>query len=140
MGVALTPTEVVTAYLGAFETGDVDAIAALVSADFVNEHTSSLGESLRGRDAYRARLGRFLDDFAGLRYDAERIIADGAHVAVPYVLTADWLGPDRGRHPISIRGMFHFEVAGDEIVHRVDYWDSAEFLRQTGQGGGSAIS
>ncbi len=124
----------VATYLRAFDTGDPDAIADLVSADFVNEHTSSLGETLHGRETYRARLGRFLTDFTGLRYDAERIIADGSQVAVPYVLTATWLGSGGDRHPISIRGMFHFEVDGDEIIRRVDYWDSSEFLRQTGQG------
>ncbi len=133
----MTPTEVVTAYLGAFDGGDPDAIADMVSADFVNEHTSSLGETLQGRETYRARLVRFLTDFTGLRYDAERIIADGSHVAVPYLLTATWLGPAGDRHPISIRGMFHFEVEGGVIVRRVDYWDSSEFLRQTGQESGS---
>ena len=33
--------------------------------------------------------------------------------------------------PVSIRGMFRFVVQNDRIARRTDYWDSAEFARQT---------
>jgi ketosteroid isomerase-like protein len=47
-------------------------------------------------------------------------------VAVPYTMTATVQGK-----PIRIRGMFRFRVRDGLIAHRVDYWDSAEFTRQT---------
>ena len=75
-----------------------------MSPDFVNEHTSSLGESLHGRETYRARLVRFLTDFSGLRYEPEQIIAEGSHVAVPYRMTATWLGVSCSARSPSVCG------------------------------------
>src|SRR3954452_14620813 len=43
-------------YLDALNAGDVDRVADCVTEDFHNEHTSTLGHGLRGRDAYRERL------------------------------------------------------------------------------------
>jgi ketosteroid isomerase-like protein len=106
--------------------GDADAVAACVTEDFHNEHTSTLGRSVRGRTAYRERLTGFLAQFTGLHYETEDVIEDRTKVAVPYTMTAVVDG-----RPISIRGMFRFEVRDGLIAHRVDYWDSAEFTRQT---------
>jgi ketosteroid isomerase-like protein len=99
-----------------------------VTEDFHNEHTSALGHSLRGRQAYRERLPSFLAEFAGLRYEIEDVIAEGDRAAVPYTLHCTWSG-----QPVQIRGMFRFEVRDGLIAHRVDYWDSAEFQRQISQ-------
>jgi steroid delta-isomerase-like uncharacterized protein len=109
-------------------SGDADTVASLVTEDFHNEHTSTLGRSVVGRDAYRERLGGFLAEFRDLHYDVEDLIVDlgGEKVAVPYTMRA--VVHDK---PISIRGMFRFRVRDGLIAHRVDYWDSAEFTRQT---------
>ncbi len=117
-------------YLDALNDHDVDAIAACVTEDFDNEHTSSLGHGLQGREAYRARLAGFLAEFADLHYDVEELIVEGAHAAAAYRMTFDWLGEPSARKPVAIRGMFRFRVADGLIAHRVDYWDSAEFRRQ----------
>lgn len=127
------PAATVRAYLDALNRGSAEEAARCVSDDFINEHTSTLGESVVGRDAYRERLGGFLAQFANLRYDIERMIVDGTQVAVPYRMSATWRGGNADRsadRPFAIRGMFRFEVEGGRIVHRVDYWDSADFLRQ----------
>lgn len=118
--------QVVLAYLDAINAGDAAAAVALVADDFFNEHTSSLGHSLRGRAAYAERLPRFLAEFDGLHYEVEDVIVDGDRAAVPYTMTCTWQG-----RPVLLRGMFRFRVAGGHIAHRVDYWDSAEFERQT---------
>ncbi|GAA3070278.1 nuclear transport factor 2 family protein [Streptosporangium carneum] len=117
--------QAVERYLGALNRHDPDEIAARVTPDFHNEHTSAAGVDLRGRDAYRERLRGFLAEFAGLRYEIEDLIVDGARAAVPYRMTFTY----RGR-PVVIRGMFRFEVADGLIAHRVDYWDGEEFARQ----------
>lgn len=125
------PAATVRAYIDALNRGNADDAAACVSEDFINEHTSVLGQTVIGRTAYRERVGDFLLRFAGLRYEIEHLIADGGDVAVAYRLSASWresgTGPER---PFTIRGMFRFEVAGGLIAHRVDYWDSADFQRQ----------
>lgn len=123
--------QVVLAYLDAINAGDAAAAVALVADDFFNEHTSSLGHSLRGRAAYAERLPRFLAEFDGLHYEVEDVIVDGDRAAVPYTMTFTWTAPDGAARPIAIRGLFRFRVADGRIAHRVDYWDGAEFQRQT---------
>jgi ketosteroid isomerase-like protein len=121
---------VARSYLAALNGGDPDEIAGLVSEDFVNEHTSVLGSSLVGRDAYRERLPGFLATFQDLHYEIEDVLVDGDRVAVPYTLTASCAGPGGDLRPVRIRGIFRLTVAGGLIAHRVDYWDSGTFLRQ----------
>lgn len=118
--------QAVERYIGALNRHDPDEIAACVTPAFHNEHTSSAGVGLHGRDAYRERLTGFLAEFAGLRYEIEDLIVDGLRAAVPYRMSFTY----RGR-PVAIRGMFRFEVEDGLIAHRVDYWDGEEFARQT---------
>ncbi|MEN9505470.1 MAG: hypothetical protein RI958_1396 [Actinomycetota bacterium] len=123
----LTPAEVCREYLARFSLGDPEAIASMVTDDFVNEHTAALGAGCEGREAYRGRLPGFLASMPGLRYAVEDVIADGDRVAVAYTLhtTID----DR---PIAVRGVMRFLVRGEQIAHRTDYWDSLVFQRQAG--------
>jgi ketosteroid isomerase-like protein len=117
-------------YLAALNDHDPDAVAACVTPDFVNEHTSALGTSRVGRDAYRAALPRFLGQFLDLHYAVEDVIVEDDRAAVAYRMTCEWLDDDGRRHPVTLRGLFRFAVAGGLIAHRVDYWDGADFERQ----------
>jgi len=124
------PRDAVTSYLDALNRGDPDFIAACVTEDFWNEHTSALGSSLRGRAAYRERLPQFLGRFRGLHYDVEDLLVDGDRATVRYQMSCRW-ADDAGREfPVSIRGMFWFAVRAGLIEHRIDYWDGTEFTRQ----------
>lgn len=120
-------------YLAAFVTGDPDRVASHVTDDFLNEHTSALGRTCRGRDEYRRRLDGFLAEFTELRYEVEDVVAADDKVVVAYRMTARWSSPEGDARPVSLRGVFRFRVADGRIAHRVDYWDGTEFLRQTGQ-------
>jgi steroid delta-isomerase-like uncharacterized protein len=122
------PTATVAAierYLAALNDHDADAVAAAVTDDFVNEHTSARGTSVTGRAAYRQRLDGFLATFTDLRYEVEDRIVDGDRAAVPYTLTARVDG-----RPVRIRGMFRFTVRDGLVAHRVDYWDGEAFRHQ----------
>jgi steroid delta-isomerase-like uncharacterized protein len=127
--------DVVLAYIEAINAGDAEEAATFVTDDFLNEHTSSLGSSLRGRDAYRERLPRFLAQFAGLHYDVEDLVVEDDRAALAYTMTFDWSGDDGTIHPVRIRGVFRFRMHGGRIAHRVDYWDGADFKRQTASQG-----
>ncbi|MYV99188.1 nuclear transport factor 2 family protein [Streptomyces sp. SID3343] len=156
------------AYVAALNTGDPDRIAACVTEDFHNEHTSALGRSLRGRAAYRARLPGFLGEFQGLRYVVEDLLVDGDRAALAYTMTfrvrggsvsagggsgdggsvgasggggegsvsarGGSGGGSVGGEPVRIRGVFRLRVVDGLVAHRVDYWDGAEFARQTARG------
>jgi steroid delta-isomerase-like uncharacterized protein len=126
----VTARAVVDRYLAALNAHDVDAIAACVAPDFVNEHTSTLGTTRVGQDEYRAALPLFLRQFADLHYEPEDVIVDGDRAAVAYRMTAQWIDDGGTRHAIAIRGVFRFLVANGLIARRVDYWDSADFQRQ----------
>jgi ketosteroid isomerase-like protein len=121
----MSAAEVASGYLASFATGDPDRVAAWVSDDFVNEHTAALGSGCVGRDAYRQRLPGFLATFAGLRYDVDEVIADGERVAAAYTMHAEFQGT-----PFSVRGVMRFAVGGGKVAHRIDYWDSLQFLLQ----------
>jgi steroid delta-isomerase-like uncharacterized protein len=115
----------VTRYLDALNGHDPDVIAACVAPDFVNEHTSLLGRSLQGRQAYRVALDDFLARFEELHYQVEDVVVEDDRAALAYRMTARYEG-----RAVSIRGMFRFRVAGGLVAHRTDYWDSGEFTRQ----------
>jgi len=124
------PGVVALGYIEALNSGNPDRVAELVTERFVNEHTSALGSSIVGREAYRARLPLFLGAFEGLTYEVEDVIVDGQRVALPYTLSARCKGSDGVARPVAIRGMFRFRIEGGLIAHRVDYWDSRSYEEQ----------
>jgi predicted ester cyclase len=139
-GTAARTRAAVLAYLDALNTGDPDRIAAAVTEDFDNEHTSARGVRVRGRAAYRERLPGFLAAFAGLHYELEDLLVDGDRAAVAYRMTGRMhaapmlaahapLGGDP-RVLITVRGMFRFRVRDGLIAHRVDYWDGEQVAAQ----------
>jgi ketosteroid isomerase-like protein len=147
-----TRGDTVRAYLGSFETGDPDAVAAFVTTDFVNEHLSELGSGCTGRDEYRRRLPQFLSTFAGARYSIVSLAevvdttAETATDTTPETATGSDAGSGgvvaRYRFeatydgvPIDIPGVMWFDVRDGLVARRTDLWDSLTFLRQTGQAG-----
>lgn len=122
--------EAVTAYLDALNAHDGDAIAACVTEDFHNEHTSALGRSVHGRAAYRERLTGFLAGFADLHYELEDLLVAGDRACAAYRMTFRAAGSDGVERPVAIRGVFRFRVRDGLIAHRVDYWDGLEYQRQ----------
>jgi ketosteroid isomerase-like protein len=123
----LTPADVCTAYLSAFGTGDPDAVTALVTDDFVNEHTAALGSGCIGKDEYVRRVPGFLASMPGLRYEVEDVTANGNSVYAAYTLHTNVNDRD-----VAVRGVMRFEVRGELIAKRVDYWDSLVFKQQAG--------
>jgi steroid delta-isomerase-like uncharacterized protein len=128
----MSSADVARRYLQALSGDDPDAVAALVSDDFRNEHLSALGSNSLGRDEYRRRLPGFMTTLAGRRYDVIDVVHEdrddgSAEVVVWYRLTATAEGV-----AIDIPGMMWITVADGAITRRVDCWDSQTFLRQTG--------
>lgn len=122
-----SPTEVCLAYLAAFADGDPDAIAGLVTDDFINEHTAALGSGCIGRAEYASRLGGFLASMPDLRYEIVDTVADRDRVVVAYVLHAT-----PGGRAVAVPGVMRFLVRDGLIATRTDYWDSLVFQRQAG--------
>ena len=114
------------AYLAALGENDPDAIAALVSDDFRNEHLSALGSGSTGRAEYRSRLPGFLAHFPERRYLVDEVVDDGSgEVVVRYRLEALHEGI-----AVDVPGIMWFTVRDGVIVRRTDCWDSLTYLRQ----------
>lgn len=126
---------VVHSFLVSFAGRDPGAIAAHVSTDFVNEHTSALGQGCVGRSLYRERLPAFLDAMQDLAYEIEDLLVDGNRAVATYTLTALW----QGTEPVTVRGAQRLVVVDGLITHRTDYWDSADFLRQANPAAAEAL-
>ncbi len=120
--------DVARSYLASFATGEPAAVAAHVSENFSNVHTSALGAPSDGKAEYRARLGEFLTTFEGVTYEAEEILVEGDRAAAAYVMRARYEG-----QPFEIRGVMRMGIRNGLIEQRIDYFDSLSFLRQTGQ-------
>jgi ketosteroid isomerase-like protein len=121
----------VTAFLDALNGGDPDVIAARVTEDFVNEHTSARGRSLTGRAAYRERLPGFLGSFRDLHYEVEDLLVDGDRAALAYRMTARMQRDSAPEVPVDVRGVFRFRVRDGLIATRADYWDGEVVAAQT---------
>lgn len=124
----LAPAEIAASYVAAFASGVAEQVAAWVTDDFENRHASALGSGCTGIDEYRERLPGFLASLPGLRYDIERVIADGGWVSIGYRMHATSNG-----HPIEIPGVMVIETRDGKVASRTDYWDALTYLRQTGQ-------
>ena len=122
-----TPADVCAAYLDAFGTGDPNAVTAMVTDDFVNEHTAALGSGCSGKDEYVRRVPGFLASMPGLRYEIEDIAAEGDRVYAAYTLHTHVNERD-----VAVRGVMRFSVRGELIAKRIDYWDSLVFKQQAG--------
>lgn len=119
----------VLAYLDALNAHDADRVAACVADGFVNEHTSVLGHTRRGRAAYRAALDGFLADFDELVYELEDLVVEGDRACAAYRMSFRMV--PAGGAPVTVRGIFRFRVDPDGLIaHRVDYWDSGDVTRQ----------
>lgn len=112
-------------YVAALNAHDADAVADLVTVNYVNEHTATLGEGTRGREVYRKRLPEFFRQLPGLRYDIEDLVVQDDRAIVAYSLSARPAG-----HYVTVRGVFRITVEEGLVSHRVDYWDSMAYLRQ----------
>ena len=147
-------------YVAALGGDDPEAVATLVSSDFVNEHHAELGSGCVGRDEYARRLPGFFRTFAERHYEVTETTV-GVHVAPPSrtgngvgagdgaiagadVQTAVDDGPasevvvryrfralvDGTR--IDIPGVMWISVHDGLVTRRLDCWDSLTFHRQTG--------
>lgn len=113
----MTPRSVVMAWVEAFNSADVDGLAALYAPDAVN-HQMAYGP-LSGRDAIRAM---FAMEFgrAQMLCVIEQILADGEWAVL------EWSDPK------GFRGCGFFCVQGGQIVFQRGYFDRLQFYEAQG--------
>jgi len=112
--VAMTPKQIVGAWIDRFNAGDVDGLAALYHPDAVNHQVTQ--EPVEGRENIRAMFER---EFALAEMTC---IVEAIHEAGE-VVALEW------RDPLGLRGCGFFTVRGGRIAFQRGYWDKLSFLK-----------
>lgn len=110
----MNPTEVVQAWVVAFNRRDAGALAALYTDNAINHQVAE--EPVQGREAIREM---FANGFAAAEMVClvENIFQDGQWAIL------EW------RDPLGLRGCGFFYVPDGRIAFQRGYWDKLTFLR-----------
>lgn len=109
----MTPKEVVTNWIDAFNSADADAIADLYAEDAINHQV--VNEPVIGKQAIRQM---FSDEFSKVKMVClpENLFEDGEWAIL------EW------RDPKGLRGCGFFQIKNDKIFFQRGYWDRLSFL------------
>lgn len=113
----MTPKQLVTAWVAAFNRGDADEMAAFYAEDAVNHQVAN--DPVMGRAAIRAMFAR---EFAAAEMVCipEALFEDGEWAIL------EWKDPN------GLRGCGFFHVVDGRIAFQRGYWDKLSFLRLHG--------
>jgi len=112
--VAMTPKQIVEAWVDCFNAGDLAGLTALYHPDAVNHQVTQ--EPVEGRENIRAMFER---EFALAEMTC---IVEAIHEAGE-VVALEW------RDPLGLRGCGFFTVRGGRIAFQRGYWDKLSFLK-----------
>ncbi|MFN8590437.1 MAG: ester cyclase [Thermomicrobiales bacterium] len=124
---------VAEAYFDAFNTGDADALGAVLAPDY--RHHGAL-VSQQDRDLHMERLRINHAAFPDGHYEIQDIFAQGDMVVVRHVFTGTLQGPYAGvepkGQPVAVRGVHIHHVVCGLIVETWNSGDGLGLLRQIG--------
>lgn len=131
-----TPDEAIAvaeAYFAAFNTGDADALGALLASDYTH-HGAVVAD--QDRDVHIGRLRTNRTAFPDGRYDLQDVFADGDLVVARWVFTgtlqAPYAGVDPAGQPVAVRGVHIHRIRCGKIVETWNNGDALGLLRQIG--------
>lgn len=132
-------TQVVRALFDAFNEGDLERAAAMVSDDFELVDVAA-GQTFHGRAGCREWLEIFRTALPDARTEIVNLFTDGARVASEHIGRGTHTGafvtpagalPATGRH-VELRIGEIYEVRDGKITRLYAYYDSATLMRQLG--------
>ena len=133
---ATTPEEAIAvaeAYFAAFNSGDADALGALLADDYTH-HGALVAQ--QDRELHKERLLTNQAAFPDGQYDLEDVFAEGDLVVVRHVFTGTLQQPYAGvepqGQPVAVRGVHIHRVACGKIVETWNNGDGLGLLRQIG--------
>ena len=119
----MTPGEVVSAFIAANESRDLDAVLALMTDDVMYENVPMT--AMNGKEAVRATLEPFYAGASAIEWKVLRQIEQGNEVANERI--------DRfeiGGRWIEIRVAGFFEIRDGKVAWWRDYFDLQAFTKQ----------
>jgi GNAT superfamily N-acetyltransferase/limonene-1,2-epoxide hydrolase len=117
MKIEMSPKEVVTKFVQAFNEADSDLLASLYAESAINHQVAE--QPVEGREAIRKMFERGFAE-AEMTCIVENLFEDGEWAIL------EW------RDPLGLRGCGFFHVVDSLIVFQRGYWDKLTFLRQHG--------
>lgn len=121
----MTPQATIEAFIGHWNSGDMDAMYALCTKDVVWHNIPM--DPVAGKPAFRAAVDGFMGDIAGCDWHIHAIAANGNTVLTE---RTDAFTFKDGRHA-AIRVMGAFELSADGLIAAWrDYFDMGEFQRE----------
>jgi steroid delta-isomerase-like uncharacterized protein len=128
-------TRFVTELLEAWNAHDPDHVAGLYAQTYEG---TDVGEAspLRGPEAVRLMVTRYLRAFPDLEFTPQETIVQGQRAALVWRARGTHRGPlmniPATNRPTEIRGMSLLTVADGKITRETSIWDVAGFLRSIG--------
>jgi steroid delta-isomerase-like uncharacterized protein len=129
------PTDLAQAWTAAWNSHDVNAVAALFTEDALYEDVPTSAVN-RGTGQLRAFAQFFLTTVPDLKVELVNSAAQsdlkGGHGVIEWIFSGTDQGLFKTGKKFSVRGVTVFDVAGGKIARNSDYWDLATMLRQLG--------
>lgn len=131
----MTPKQVVTEWVAAFNRHDAAAAAALYHDDATNIQVA-WGEPVQGLQPMRDCLNAILRAFPDSTTQVEHIFEDGEWVIIEWSFSGTFRGEFAGHAPTGRRftllGCEFFYITDGKIRFQRGYWDRATWFRQLG--------
>lgn len=125
----MTPQQTVEAFIGHWNSGDMEAMFALCAEDVVWHNIPM--DPVIGREAFRGAVEGFMSQVAACDWQIHAIAANGNAVLTERTDSFTF----RNGHRATIRVMGTFELDRDgRVVAWRDYFDMAEFAREFAAG------
>lgn len=129
------PMDVPQAWIAAWNSHDVNAVAALGTDDVLYEDVPT-GAVNHGTTELRRFAQFFFTAVPDLKLELVNAVGQsdlkGGHGLIEWILSGTDLGVYKTGKRFSVRGVTTFDTVGGRISRNSDYWDLATLLRQVG--------
>jgi steroid delta-isomerase-like uncharacterized protein len=125
--------QLLSSYEAAWSAHDAEKVAAYFTNDATYEDVT-LGEVHRGRSAIKAFAQGTFDMLPGYTIKPRSLVLGQGSAAVEWVMSGTYRETGKS---FSVRGVSVMQFENGKIRHNSDYWNMAEFQRQTGVPGNS---
>lgn len=114
-------------YAAAWSSSDVERVAAYFTDDAVYEDVA-LGRIHHGKSAIKAFAKGTFDALPGFKMTQQSLVLDNGSAAFEWVMSGTYRETGKG---FSVRGVSVMQLENGKIRRNSDYWNMAEFQRQT---------
>jgi steroid delta-isomerase-like uncharacterized protein len=133
---AIDPRELARRSFEAIESGEAARLEDLVHPEYRNWEAEGPGAPLRGAEAFAATIQNLNTAFSELRFEVERVVAEGDTVAVATVMHGVHTGPMRNLpatgQPFAQRQSHWYRVKDGRLIEHWATRDDLGFMHQIG--------